>query len=157
MDNKYKITAIIAAAGILVVVIIFMIMKPRRRTDASGTVIYSVTRGVQINRDDITTNNKFDLDKFNRKYDEIKAKKKEAYRKREAERLAKMQELNTTRQGVKVLDMKVYDVLVDYSRNMQGIVIDITNGVPWIHNNRLMYLGWTFMIVSMVYFVINNI
>lgn len=157
MDNKYVVIAIVAVSGILLLGTFFVFMSTRDSNGTSSTK--TIAPGTEINRNDVMTNNKFDLDKFNRKYNEIKAKRKEAYRKREAERLAKMQELNGNREqdGVKVLDMKVYDILVDYSRSMQGVMVDITNGRPWIHNNRLLYLGWTFIIVSVVYFTINNI
>jgi hypothetical protein len=106
-----------------------------------------------ITPQDVQTDGKFDASKFNNVYNEVKKKKQEQAMKIEQERLANYKEDKQS----DILDVKVYDLLVDYSDNVYGIASDVVAGRPWMHNNRLLYLGITMVLISVVYFTLNNI
>jgi hypothetical protein len=143
--------------GILGVLIIFLFFKGVVSPLVSVLKSAMVQDGVTVNPNDFKTGGKFDPDKFNVFYTEVKKKRQEAAKKRSQERLARLQELNKEVNKVNILDIKVYDLIVGYGNNVYTITSDIINGQPWYDKDRLIYFGWTLIMVSLVYFLLNNI
>uniref|UniRef100_A0A6C0LZD2 Uncharacterized protein n=1 Tax=viral metagenome TaxID=1070528 RepID=A0A6C0LZD2_9ZZZZ len=154
MDKKI-IYGIITVSILGLIILWFIIPKLFNVIKTSFNNIFS--NSITVNPKDVMTDGKFDVTKFNSMYVEIKKKKQDAAKKKAQERLTKLQELNKEDNTIKILDMKVYDMMIDYGANIYGITLDVINGEPWYKNNRVLYLGWTLVLISLVYFLLNNI
>lgn len=148
---------VISSLVVLGLIIIWLVIKAIFRPIAKTiSNIFKSEGRTTITPKDVMTNGVFDPTKFNTLYTEIKNNRRERARKKEEELLKTLNDKNE-QQDKGVLNMTVYDILMDYSGNMYGLSIDVLNGQAWYHNRRLLYLGWTLVIISLVYFLLNII
>lgn len=146
---------IISSSILFILIILWLVIKAIYRPIANTISSLFQSEGrVTLAPKDVITNGVFDPTKFNTLYAEIKKNRREIARKKEEELL---KTINKEEDKTNILSMTVYDIILDYSGNMYGLSIDVINGQEWYHNRRLLYFGWTLVIISLVYFVLNKI
>lgn len=146
---------IISSLVLFILIIIWWIIKVVYRPIANTIASIFQTEGrTTLTKQEVMTNGVFDPTKFNTLYAEIKKNRREMAKKKEEEML---KSLNKEEEPTGVLSMTVYDIMLDYGGNMYGLSVDVLNGQEWHRNRRLLYLGWTLVIISLVYFLLNKI
>jgi hypothetical protein len=153
VNEEVKVFGLIAFV-LLLAFILFRTFTPIKNAVAS---IFASTPSLTVRVDDVTTNGKFDPTKFNNRYNEIKTQKRDMLKKVEEDRLRKLEEMNKRDDTQSILGMRVYDLMVDYTTTVYGISRDVVEGKPWLYGNRMLYFGWTLVMISIVYFLVNNI
>lgn len=93
--------------------------------------------------EDVMKDNKFDGSKFNDYYVLMKQKRRDEAQKNEKKRLEKLKELDQE-------EIINTNTMGDYNTNMNGLINDVISGNNWSGSNRSLYLGITFIIISIL-------
>lgn len=146
---------LLGALALFILIIIWLLIKAIFKPIVNGIASIFKSEGrTTITKQEVMTDGVFDPTKFNTLYAEIKKNRREIAKKKEEEML---KSLNKDESSDGILNMTIYDIMLDYGGNMYGLSIDVLNGQQWHHNRRLLYLGWTLVIISLVYFLLNKI
>lgn len=98
----------------------------------------------------------FDVQDFNKKFNEDKAKRKEESKQRELDKLA---ELNKPVREKRLLEMNFADILIGIKDSWFGILDDLLQQKytfdTFTKHNRLFFVGLTLILIGLIVFVYN--
>jgi len=94
---------------------------------------------------------KFDIDKFNRDFDQYKIQRKDEMNKKIKQ---KLNELNTVKISIPAYDLSIGQIAINIKDSLFGILDDLINyNFSWdilLKRNRLFYLGITLIVISLI-------
>lgn len=163
MTTKVPKSYIIAGIGIIIfMVVVGSILAPSKKPVFAPALPPAVSKRPVVNvttpfnPKDAYTNNQFDAQKFNQLYNDVKAKKQRTSEEQEKKQLQMLEEENKRAMNIK--NATVYDVIIDYEKNVRGIIVDVINGADWKNeSDRVMYFGATLVLVSAIGLVLQSV
>lgn len=108
---------------------------------------------LDIDFDDVHVDGTFDLDKFNKKYNDVRKRRKQKIINSEAERLAR---LNEIRYKKKIHELTVGELFFNLKDAMFDTLTDFLYLRFKIDNNRLFYIGLMIIIITSIVFVFTS-
>jgi hypothetical protein len=100
------------------------------------------------------TNSKFDIDKFNRYYEQYRERRRATMQTKMQEKLA---ELNRPRTEIPVYNQSVPKIILDVKDSLFNLLDDLLQGKieleTFFKNNRLFYLGITLIFIAIFVYV----
>ena len=131
-----------------------MLDNSHNKLSTSDPIFSQLYSDLEINQSDTYIDNTFDLDVFNKKYENVRRRRQNLIKDSEQERLSK---LNITSLNKKIHQYTIGEILFNLKNALFGILNDLLRFKftmdTFIKQNRLFYLGlFILIIVLIIYF-----
>lgn len=111
-----------------------------------------------MNKEDVKTNDEFDVNKFNKIYDTILDEKTKERKKKEQEELEKKYGKKDITKNL--YELSIGEIVIGFKDAMFGIIYDLTclniNVNTFTKEHRLFYIGILLLLISLMMYIISS-
>lgn len=111
-----------------------------------------------MDKKNVTTNDEFDINKFNELYDKITDEQLKERKKKEQEELEKKYGKKDITKNL--YELSIGEIVIGFKDAMFGIIYDLMclniNTTTFTKEHRLFYLGILFLVISLMVYIISS-